>query len=186
METIDTLLNKVSYPKLSDPIPSKKQMEIAYKAAFRSPDHGRLRPWRFIEIQGNGREKLGLAFKNAAIKNGEKDEDKLTRFENLPMRSPMIIVLISKINEKTNIPATEQIQSTAVAAQNISLALFDMGFGVYWRTGSFVTNKNKFLNEEMNIDADSEVIGYLYIGSPDIKAKEIPILNQDDYVQYWD
>ena len=98
----------------------------------------------------------------------------------------MIIVLITKINEKTNIPATEQIQSTAVAAQNISLALFDMGFGVYWRTGSFVTSKNKFLNEEMNIDADSEVIGYLYIGSPDIKAKEIPILNQDDYVQYWD
>ena len=110
METIDTLLNKVSYPKLSDPIPSKKQMEIAYKAAFRSPDHGRLRPWRFIEIQGNGREKLGLAFKKAAIKNGEKDEDKLTRFENLPMRSPMIIVLITKINEKTNIPATEKIQ----------------------------------------------------------------------------
>ena len=77
METIDVLLNKVSYPKLTDPIPSKEQMDLAYKAAFRAPDHGRLRPWRFIEITNNGREKLGKAFKNAAAKNGELDEEKL-------------------------------------------------------------------------------------------------------------
>ena len=84
METIDVLLNKVSYPKLTDPIPSKEQMNLAYKAAFRAPDHGWLRPWRFIEITNNGREKLGKAFKNAAIKNGELDEEKLLKFEKLP------------------------------------------------------------------------------------------------------
>ncbi len=40
METIDALLNKISYPKLKDPFPSKKQMDLAYRAAFRAPD-----PW---------------------------------------------------------------------------------------------------------------------------------------------
>jgi len=48
METLHTLLNKISYPKLTSPQPSKEQMDVAYKAAFRAPDHGRLRPWRFI------------------------------------------------------------------------------------------------------------------------------------------
>ena len=59
METIDALLNKISYPKLKDPFPSKKQMDLAYRAAFRAPDHGWLRPWRFIEVTNSGREKLG-------------------------------------------------------------------------------------------------------------------------------
>ena len=185
METIDVLLNKVSYPKLTDPIPSKEQMDLAYKAAFRAPDHGRLRPWRFIEITNNGREKLGKAFKNAAIKNGELDEEKLLKFEKLPLRAPMIIVLITEVNEMSKIPAIEQIQSTAVAAQNISLALFDMGYGVYWRTGSFITSKNSYLNEELSLKKNNEIIGYLYIGSPDIKGKEIPSLNKEDYVDYW-
>ena len=186
METLDTLLNKISYPKLTSPLPSKEQMDIAYKAAFRAPDHGRLRPWRFIEVTGNGRDKLGKAFKNVAINNGEEDQEKLTKFENLPLRAPMIIILITEINEDSKIPAIEQIQSTAVAAQNISLALFDMGYGVYWRTGAFLSSKNSHLNKELSINEGSEVIGYLYVGSPDIKGKEIPSLNKDDYVKYWD
>tara|TARA_B100001121_G_C18399729_1_gene484837 strand:- start:85 stop:645 length:561 start_codon:yes stop_codon:yes gene_type:complete len=186
METLDTLLNKVSFPILTEPLPSHEQMEMAYKAAFRAPDHGRLRPWRFIEVKNKGRENLGKAFRNAAIKNGEKDEDKLSKFEKLPLRAPMIIILITNKNQESKIPVIEQIQSTAVAAQNISLALFDMGFGVYWRTGSFISSKNNFLNEELSLDNNSEVIGYLYVGSPDIKAKTIQSLNKEDYVKYWD
>ena len=186
METLDVLLNKVSYPLLSQPIPSNEQMEVVYNAAFRAPDHGRLRPWRFIEVKNNGRKDLGKAFRNAALKNGELDEEKLSKYEKLPLRAPMIIILITNKNQESKIPVIEQIQSTAVAAQNISLALFDMGFGVYWRTGSFISSKNKYLNEELSIDENSEVIGYLYIGSPDIKGKEIPLLKKEDFVKYWD
>ena len=61
-----------------------------------------------------------------------------------------------------------------------------MGYGVYWRTGAFLSSKNSHLNKELSINEGSEVIGYLYVGSPDIKGKEIPSLNKDDYVKYWD
>jgi len=185
METIDTLLNKISYPKLTDPLPTKNQMDIAYQAAFRAPDHGWLRPWRFIEVTNSGRDRLGKAFRNAAVKNGESDEEKLLKFEKLPLRAPMVIILITEINENSKIPGIEQIQSTAVATQNISLALFDMGYGAYWRTGSFISSKNAYLNKELSLNSNSEVIGYLYVGSPNIKGKEIPSLSKEEFVDYW-
>ena len=56
----------------------------------------------------------------------------------------------------------------------------------HWRTGAFLSSKNSHLNKELSINEGSEVIGYLYVGSPDIKGKDIPSLNKDDYVKYWD
>ena len=50
METINTLLTRVSVSNLTDPYPLKKDMDLVYQAALRAPDHGRLRPWRFIQV----------------------------------------------------------------------------------------------------------------------------------------
>ena len=33
-----------------------------FQCAVRAPDHGRLRPWRFVVLQGQALEALGAAF----------------------------------------------------------------------------------------------------------------------------
>ena len=58
MEALDALLNRVSVPRLTDPAPNAAQREALFQAALRAPDHGQLRPWRFLTIEGQGREKL--------------------------------------------------------------------------------------------------------------------------------
>ena len=65
METIKTLLSRRSNSQLIDPHPSEEEMKLVYQAAFRAPDHSWLRPWRFIEITGKGRNKLAEAFLNS-------------------------------------------------------------------------------------------------------------------------
>jgi nitroreductase len=50
MNTIDALLTRNSSPRLTNPIPSEEQLEIAYKCALRAPDHAWIRPWKFIQI----------------------------------------------------------------------------------------------------------------------------------------
>ena len=123
METMKTLLSRRSISKLAEPYPSKEEMENVYQAALRAPDHSWLRPWRFIEVVGDGRKKLGKAFIESTKKTEELDEERESKIAALPMRSPMIIVVIAKINhEKPNVPRLEQIQSTAAAAQNIQAA----------------------------------------------------------------
>jgi nitroreductase len=59
MEAIDALLTRASATRLGEPGPSPELLATAFKAACRAPDHGLLRPWRFIAIQGQGRHRLG-------------------------------------------------------------------------------------------------------------------------------
>ncbi len=187
METIDALLSRRSISKLSSPHPTKDEMKDVYQAALRAPDHAWLRPWKFIEITGESRKKLGEAFINSTKKTEVLDEERQKKIAALPMRSPMVIVIIAKINhDKPNVPRLEQIQSTAAAAQNILLALHDKGYGAYWRTGKYSSERNKYISSELSLDENSEVLGYLYVGTPETETPKVPVLENKDFVTYWD
>ena len=187
METMKALLSRRSISKLTSPHPSKEEMKDVYQAALRAPDHAWLRPWKFIEITGDSRKKLAQAFIDSTKKTEEIDEERMNKIAALPLRSPMIIVVIAKVNfDKPNVPRLEQIQSTAAAAQNILLALHDKGYGAYWRTGKYSTERNKYISSELSLDNNDEVLGYLYVGTPDVDAPKIPELENENFVTYWD
>ena len=62
MELLQGLLGRVSVPSLTDPGPTPQQLENLYQAALRAPDHGNLKPFRFIIIAGDARQQLGAIF----------------------------------------------------------------------------------------------------------------------------
>ena len=185
METINALLTRRSIAQLKDPSPSKDKMQLVYQAALRAPDHSLLRPWRFIEVTGKGRDRLAQSFVNVSQKEQEIDDEKKIKISSLPFRAPMIIIVAAEIIIKSNVPRIEQIQSTAAATQNILIALHDMGFGAYWRTGKYTTENNKYIAEELSLSSQAEVLGYLYVGTPSIEAKAIPSLKNEDFVNNW-
>ncbi len=181
------LLSRRSISKLTTPYPSKEEMSEVYQAALRAPDHSWLRPWKFIEVTGKSRNKLADAFINATKKSEELDEERKSKIAALPLRSPMIIIVIAKINyDKPNVPRLEQIQSTSAAAQNILIALHDKGYGAYWRTGKYSTERNEHISSELSLDQNDEVLGYLYVGTPEVDAPNIPELNNKDFVTHWE
>ncbi len=182
-----TLLSRRSISKLTSPHPSKEEMHDVYQAAIRAPDHAWLRPWKFLEVTGESRKRLGQAFINSSKKSEELDIERENKIASLPLRSPMIIVVIAKINyDKPNVPRLEQIQSTAAAAQNILLALHDKGYGAYWRTGKYSSERNKFISSELSLDENHEVLGYLYVGTPEGEVPKIPELKNNEFVTIWD
>ena len=186
METMKTLLSRRSISKLTSPHPSKDEMDDIYQAALRAPDHSWLRPWKFIEVTGESRNKLGSAFVASTKKTEELDDEREEKIASLPLRSPMIVIVIAKINyDKPNVPRLEQIQSTAAAAQNILLALHDKGYGGYWRTGKYSSERNKYISSELSLEDNEEVLGYLYIGTPEVESPKIPELENKNFVTYW-
>ena len=51
MDAMKLLLERVSAVKLQEPGPSAEELDTILRTALRAPDHGRLRPWRFIVIE---------------------------------------------------------------------------------------------------------------------------------------
>ena len=94
METLKAIQTRNSVAHLAEPAPSSEEMEEVYKCALRAPDHAWQRPWKFIEITGDARNKLGNSFVEASIASGEEMTDELKeKLEKAPFRAPMVIVL---------------------------------------------------------------------------------------------
>ena len=183
-DALKNILNRNSHRSLVEPTPTREEMDLVFQAALRAPDHAWLRPSSFIEIQGEGLKKLSDAFVSYAKENiKDLDIEKLQKYEQAPFRAPMIVVLICTPREHPKVPEVEQIMSTATAGQNILLALNSMGYGGIWRTGAFSLN-NK-IGKYLDLDKGQQVVGYLYIGTPEGKAKKIPELDIDEFVTKW-
>ena len=183
-EALKNILNRNSPRELSKPHPSKDEMEIIYQAALRAPDHAWQRPSRFIQVTGQGLEKLSAVFVDYAKENIEGVSDEtLQKYKEAPFRAPMIIILISEIKIHPKVPEIEQMLSTAAAAENILLALNALNFAGMWRTGVFALNEK--IQKYLKLNDNQKVIGYLYVGTASGKQKKIPEMNTSEFVTEW-
>lgn len=169
--------------RLLDPAPSGDELEAMFQAAFRVPDHGRLQPWRFLQIEGAGRERLGDLFVSAASTDGEEDSEKLAKIRSKPLRAPMIVVVIACISEHPKAPPVEQRLSAGCAAHNLLLAAEALGYAGIWRTGGMAFNRH--VMDGLGLVANEEIVGFLYIGSRNGKAKPIAPVDSRRFVSQW-
>ena len=185
MDAMTNLLTRNSPRELSTPIPSKDEMCEIYQAALRAPDHAWLRPSRFIEVTGEGLNKLSEIFTEFASRELQDVTPlQMEKYQSAPFRAPMIIILTTKITKHPKVPKVEQMLSTATAAENILLALHAKNYAGIWRTGKFAFNKK--IAKYLDLTSDHEVIGYLYVGTPAGTNKKIPQLDIENFVTRWD
>ena len=181
MDALENILNRVSARSLKSPHPSKKEMEIVYKAALRAPDHAWLRPSSFIEVSNKGLDKLSKIFFDFANTIPDIKEEIKEKYKNAPYRAPMIIILINTYKEHPKVPKIEQKLSTAAGAQNILLSLRALGYSAIWRTGKLAFNP--FVSSRLGLSKDQEILGYLYVGTADGKNKKIPEIDIENFVR---
>ena len=184
MDALDALINRVSAPRLIEPAPSAEQRKRLFKAALRAPDHGQLRPWRFLTIEGDARHALGELYVEAiASKNPQADEEALSKARNMPLRAPLMIVVIARIQEHPKVPAQEQVLAAGCAAHGILLAAYAEGIGAVWRTGEL--SYDAMVNAGLGLADNEQVIGYLYLGTPQRELREAPAVDVDEFVSGW-
>ena len=184
MDALDALHHRVSIARLNEPAPDRTQLTQLFKAALRAADHGNMRPWRFLIIEGDSLVKLGKLFANTALKkNPEISTPELERFKSMPLRAPMIIVCIADCQENPKVPRLEQIISAGAAAQNLITAAFALGLGAVWRTGEMAYDPS--VKEALGLTSSQELIGYIYIGTPAVPLHLPREQNPEDFFSYW-
>jgi nitroreductase len=163
MELIEALNTRATAKTYGADAPTKEHLAIALQAAVRAPDHGRLRPWRFMLIEGNQRRKFGDLLAESAKRRvpGLSDGD-LQRERDKAMRAPLIILVACRVVPGTKVPAIEQILAAGAATQNILLALHAQGYAAAWKTGEAAYDSE--VKKALGLAVDDHLIGFVYVG----------------------
>lgn len=166
MDTIEAIHTRLSVGKVkSDPVP-RELVEKLISAAVQAPNHYKVRPWRFIVLTGEGREKLGNVMADS-LKEKQPDfpPAAFDKERSKPLRAPLLIAIgVDKPSEERVIEV-ENICAAAAATQNLLLAAHAKGLGAKWRTGD--TASDPKVKQFLGLEADQHLIGFLYIGYPE-------------------
>jgi len=185
MQAIDALLERRSAKTLIDPAPDAGALQLLLECASRAPDHGRLRPWRFIVIRGAARERLGeLMAEQVRRKLPAASAETLQRERQKPLRAPLIIVVAAVFNATAKIPPIEQVLAAGAAAENVMLAATALGFGAMWKTGDAAYDDT--VKAALGLESRDAIVGFIYLGTAPADAVPPPARGEwQDRVSYW-
>ena len=185
MQAIDVLRDRRSAKTLTDPAPDEDALALLLECAARAPDHGRLRPWRFIVIRGAARERLGeLMADQLRRKQPEASAEALQRERQKALRAPLIVVVAAVCNASAKVPPIEQALAAGAAAQNMMLAATALGFGAMWKTGDAAYDDAVKL--ALGLEARDAIVGFVYLGTAPPDGVPPPVRGQwEDRVSYW-
>jgi nitroreductase len=165
MELLTAIDTRSSAVRLTQPGPTPEHLARILDAAAHAPDHGRLRPWQFIVLDGELREKFSFAA--AAAKRARlptMSEEQFAAEREKITRSPSIVVVGCSVRRlQTKIPEIEQVMAAAAAAQNLFLAAHDLGYGVMWKTGAAAYDPA--VKAMVGLAADDYIVGIMHLGT---------------------
>lgn len=165
MELFETIRSRQSVGKVKEDAVPREMIEKLLSAAVQAPNHYKVRPWRFVVLTGEGRNKLGEVM--AASQRYQHPDFPQAAFDKtcgLPLRSPLLIAVgVDKPTEE-KVLEIENISAVSAACQNLLLAAHGLGLAAKWRTGEWARDAK--VKELLGFSADQHIVGFLYIGYP--------------------
>lgn len=184
MQAIEILLQRSSGRVLQEPAPDEGALALMLASAVRAPDHGRLRPWRFIIIQGEGRARFGALLAEHARRNRPAlSVENLERERQKAFRAPLIVVVAAITSPAAKIPVIEQVLSAGAAAHGLLLAALALGFNAVWKTGDAAYDD--IVKSELELEAKDAIVGFLYVGTEAAAAPLPPRPAAQEFVRHW-
>ena len=184
MDAIELLLKRVSVPRLQEPAPTKEQLDIMLRAALRAPDHGQIKPWRFITVTGHGRQQLGELFVQGLLSTTpDATPEEIEKTRAMPLRAPLLLLVIATFTEHAKVPAHEQLLAAGCAAHGILLAAHAQGVGAVWRTGA--VTQMPIVNTALGLQSNEQLIAYMYLGTPINSLRNPPEVDPEPYLRIW-
>ncbi len=148
---------------IGPPGPDAEQLALILECAARTPDHGKLEPWRFIVVEQAAME----AFRAAArARWGElhpgQEPDRASMLDLLA-RVPALIFVINCAREHPKIPVWEQRLSVGAACMNMLAAATALGLAMQWRSGWLARDEG--IDRLLGLKGEERVAAVMFLGS---------------------
>lgn len=173
MELFEAIHNRYSQGKVKQDPVSREIIKKLLDAGVQAPNHYKVRPWRFVVLTGDARNRLGeVMFASQRDRKPDLPPEALDKTRALPLRAPVLIAVgVDKPGEE-KVLEVENIAAASAACQNILLAAQALGLAAQWRTGEWARDPK--VKEFLGFSADQHLIAFLYIGYPEFTAQHEP------------
>jgi nitroreductase len=156
---------------LVDPGPDAVQLGKMFEIAARTPDHGKLAPWRFIHVSRDQRQAFAAMLEKAyRAGRDEPGRLELEAVERFATQAPELVVLLFSPVESVKIPLWEQQLSVGAVCMNMLHAASALGFAGGWVTG-WAAYSSAVL-EGLGAQPHEKVAGFLFFGTPGAELEE--------------
>ena len=137
-----------------------------------APTHGYTEPWRFVIFKGEAKHKFAKDHAEMYKAATPAENFKQVGYDKLINRvrtTSHILAIVNKRGSNPKIPEIEELQSTAMAVQNMKLAAAAMGYAGYIHSGA-MTFKDE-MKTYLGFGPEDKVLGFLYLGIPNDEEK---------------
>ncbi len=164
------------------PGPDADQFAQILAIAARTPDHGKLAPWRFVVVGQDQRTALAALIIDAyRVERPTASRTEIEALDQFAHQAPSLVVVLSS-PKPSHIPVWEQELSAGAACMNLLHAVHALGFAGGWLTGwpSFSDAVRDAFGEP-----HERIAGFMFIGTPSRALDERPRPDMERVVSRW-
>ena len=164
-EALAFLLSRRSRPAktLTTPVPDTDALDTLLTAAARTPDHGKLEPWRFIVLTKPALMRLAglVAVRGAALGT---DPDRSAKAQDQYAQADLAIAVVSSPKPSDKIPQIEQVYSAGAVCLALVNAALAAGWGANWLSG-WPSHDRAFLRDGLGLADHENIAGLIHLGT---------------------
>ena len=165
------------------PGPDEAQLARMLEIAARTPDHGKLAPWRFVVVPADRRDVLSDLITTAyRAERPQAARLEIEAMDQFAHQAPTLVVVLSAPKPESHIPLWEQELSAGAACMNLLHAAHASGFAAGWLTGWAAYAES--VRDAFGA-APEKIVGFVFIGTPSRPLEERPRPESDKIVRYW-
>ena len=168
---------------LLTPGPSGEEIDRMLAIAARTPDHGKLAPWRFVVVEDEARGRFAeLLAETWAEDHPHAPAHELETARQFALQGPALVIVLSAPVYGHKVPLWEQELSAGAATMNLLHAAHAMGYAAGWLTGwpAFSARVRDAFGT-----AEQRLVGFVFIGTPSRPLDERPRPDMSAIVRRW-
>ena len=171
---LDFLMSRRSVPAkaMTGPVPGREELEAIMTAAARTPDHGKLEPWRFIVLQDAAFQRFMDEIRRAGERQGrpeEQIEKPMPHYRN----AKLAVVVVEQTDPEASVPVVEQVYSAGAVCLSLLNAALASGWGANWLSGWF-SHDAQFRKDALGLAENERIAGIIHIGTPKVEPSDRP------------